>query len=265
MLDKCDASQLDELARPRCGPRAHAPSDGGVTGRALPVMTSVGALMRATSSRRSDVAHRGAARDVACRRLTLHHRLHAGDRRRLARDEVRREPASEHRVGDRRMPPAFTFAIRWFHMSGSADLRRGVGEDQPVDARRRVHAEPHARDAAQRQAAERCALGADVIEERDDVAPEVLDRVRSRRHAASGRDRACRSARCRSAAAAPRSAAPTSQGRCRASWTARARASRACRPCGSGAGCRGRRRSARRRPKDRRTRFRRRPAGARST
>ena len=101
-----------------------------------------------------------------------------------------------------------------------------------VEPLRRMDAEPHARHAAQRQAAEMRALDAQRVEHADDVAAETLDGV-GPGVAVECRARACRSARRGTCARARRSGGPTSRGRCRANWRARAPARRQRRRRGS--------------------------------
>ena len=89
--------------------------------------------------------------------------------------EGRAEPASEHGVRDRSQPLGA-------HDGGAVDppfARRERGsraaQDEAVDAPGCVHAEPHALDPSEREAAERDAVEAEVVEEVDQVPAEVVE------------------------------------------------------------------------------------------
>ena len=103
---------------------------------------------------------------------------------------------------------------------------RRAAERKAVDPLRSVDGEPHAFEAAEREAAERDPLEPELVEELEEVSAEVVDRGRPRLQRASARARAGRSARPGSARRAARSAAPTSRASCRGSSRGRAPARR---------------------------------------
>ncbi|MNT14300.1 hypothetical protein D3C72_1492980 [compost metagenome] len=95
-----------------------------------------------------------------------------------------REPVAQEHLGGLRH-------VRRLQRRGDArvPLRRGpqiggrVGQDQPVDAVRRVHAQPLPNEAAQRQAQEMDARDVQAVQQFNDVAAQPVHRIGARRHA----------------------------------------------------------------------------------
>ncbi len=120
--------------------------------RWTPVMTSVGAAIRPSSSQ-IGVAQRRAAADVAVRDRTAgHHRLNPARRGRLALAEAVGEPARERRI-ERSRPctaaPVWTTATRSVPFLARADLRGGVRDDEAVHALGGMDGQPHRGQAAE--------------------------------------------------------------------------------------------------------------------
>ena len=102
------------------------------------------------------------------------------------------------------------------------EIGRRVGEDQPVDALRRVGAEPHADHAAHREAAPVGLVDLRGVEHRQHVAAEHLHGVGAGRHAGLAVAAPVVAHAGGNAASAPRPARPTCAAWCRASCTASA-------------------------------------------
>ena len=78
-------------------------------------------------------------------------------------------------------PSARTVAARSSHCSRGGKLGAVAAENEAVDPLRRLRREPHADDPADRKAAERDTLEAELVEQAEGVAAQIVDRVRARR------------------------------------------------------------------------------------
>ena len=97
--------------------------------------------------------------------------------------------------------------------------RRRAAQDESIEAFGRIRGEPHAHEAAEREAAERDLLEVELVEQRQQVGAEVVDRCRAGRRPASRHARAGRSERARSAPAdAAQLRLPHLEASCRASF-----------------------------------------------
>src|SRR5207248_6199349 len=101
---------------------------------------------------------------------------------RLALAEPGGEPAAYHAFRD--ALHAFVLHDRDARVPlvGRPQLRGGVAEHQLLEPLRRMAPEPHPGHAAHREAAETDPVDAVRVEEREDVLPEIGDRVRTRRN-----------------------------------------------------------------------------------
>src|ERR1700674_4456738 len=123
------------------------------------------------------VAQRSTAAGVAGGRRGEQHLAHAGDHGRLAFAEFRGEPALEHGVHH------LLHAVLEHGLDAAvpqlsiADLGAGVGKHELAEAVAGVAAEPHAGAAAHGEADEVGLLDAEVVEDREHVAAETVERV----------------------------------------------------------------------------------------
>ena len=82
------------------------------------------------------------------------------------------------------VPPERTVRMRWFQVCGVADLRRGIAQNQFMQAFGGMYGEPHAGHAADGESAEMYALEFQGVEQTDHVATPAVrwnNRAGSRR------------------------------------------------------------------------------------
>ena len=170
LLDVREVRRVVEDREPRAGDR---------TGEVLGVARRRGHVVGARDDerRRLDppdgpsrvpVGERLAARRVALARDGLEHRAEARDDVGVVARERGRE-APEHGLGDRGRSTGTHGAGPVVPHRRLAEARRRAGEDEPVDAIRRVQSERHPDRAAERDAAERRLLDLEEAEELHDL------------------------------------------------------------------------------------------------
>ena len=126
-------------------------------------------------------ADRVAARRIALGRRLQQHPADPVDRRGRRGPEPRREPALEHRRGDRLHAARADGRGALGPKLRRSEQRGGRAQHEPIDALGRLAREPHAHHPAQRDAAQRHALELEAVEQREQVPAEVGDRVRASR------------------------------------------------------------------------------------
>ena len=150
------------------------------TGSSAPATTSTGIARAPSRPRRSWSAERLAARGVALRRGGEQHRLEPLAQ---AGRGVGRDPALEHGGGDRRHAVGAHGRRALVPRLGLAELHRRAAQRHPLEPLGRLQRRVHGHGAAEREPDQARALDAEIVEQREQVAGQLVDRVRA------GRDR----------------------------------------------------------------------------
>ena len=129
------------------------------------------------------VGERLAAAGVALGLGRDHHRAVGAHELGVLAVRPRREPQREHRVGDRLHALGAHGRGALQPVLAQPEAGRRARQHEAVDPLGRVHREPHPDGAAEREAAERDALEAALVEDGEHAARELLDRPRRRRAA----------------------------------------------------------------------------------